>query len=148
MKLEKGAKRICRGREGKIFSMKKQILNAFQFRHVCKEFDSDRKIPREDFDFILETARLSPSSFGFEPWKFIILQNQEIRKKLLPITWGGQRQIPTASHFVIVLSRTKHDLLPKSDYIMHIMGSVKRYQATFSMASWKDIRFFLNPILN
>lgn len=68
---------------------KEQILAAYRFRHACKEFDSEKKISDADFQFILETGRLSPSSFGFEPWKFIVLQNPRIREKLLPVTWGA-----------------------------------------------------------
>ena len=49
---------------------KQEILNAYWFRHACKEFDVNKKITDEDFKFILETGRLSPSSFGFEPWHF------------------------------------------------------------------------------
>lgn len=47
---------------------KEDILQAFNYRHACKEFDINKKISEEDFSFIIETARLSPSSFGFEPW--------------------------------------------------------------------------------
>jgi nitroreductase len=47
---------------------KRAILQAFNFRHACKAFDPQRKIADEDFRFVLETGRLSPSSFGFEPW--------------------------------------------------------------------------------
>lgn len=47
---------------------KRAILQAFNFRHACKAFDPQRKIADEDFHFVLETGRLSPSSFGFEPW--------------------------------------------------------------------------------
>ncbi len=98
---------------------RQQILEAFHFRHACKQFDPERKISDEDFRVILEAARLSPSSFGLEPWKFIVLQNAEIRKKLLPFTWGGQGQIPTASHFVIVLARTAASLMPDSPYMQY-----------------------------
>ena len=59
---------------------KKKIMEAFHFRHACKEFDSMQKISEEDFKFILETGRLSPSSFGYEPWKFVVVQNKEVRK--------------------------------------------------------------------
>lgn len=59
-----------------------------------------KKISGDDFAFLLEVGRLSPSSFGFEPWKFVILQDQAIRQRLLPVAWGAQRQLPTASHFV------------------------------------------------
>lgn len=46
---------------------KEEILEAYTFRHACREFDPQRKISDEDFAFILETGRLSPSSFGLEP---------------------------------------------------------------------------------
>ena len=42
-------------------------MEAFHFRHACKAFDPMHKISEEDFKFILETGRLSPSSFGYEP---------------------------------------------------------------------------------
>ncbi|WP_192913071.1 NAD(P)H-dependent oxidoreductase [Bacillus mesophilum] len=105
---------------------KEDILNAFQFRHACKEFDPAQKITEEDFAFILETARLSPSSFGFEPWKFVVLQNEHIREKLRAVSWGAQKTLPTASHFVLILSRVKQSLTPESDYIQHIMKDVHK----------------------
>lgn len=105
---------------------KQDVLNAFRFRHACKEFDPERRVSDEDFAYILETGRLSPSSFGFEPWKFVVVQNAELRGKLLPMTWGGQKSIPTASHLVLLLSRTKDSFLPESDYIAHIMNDVRK----------------------
>ena len=62
---------------------KQIILDAFMFRHACKEFDPDITIAEDDFLFILETARLSPSSFGFEPWQFLVVQDMNFRMKLL-----------------------------------------------------------------
>jgi nitroreductase len=101
-------------------------LNAFYFRHACKEFDPAKKISEEDFAFILEVGRLSPSSFGFEPWKFVILQNEAIRKRLLPVTWGAQRQLPTASHFVVLLSRTREGLTADSAHVQHMMRVIQK----------------------
>lgn len=69
---------------------KDQILAAYKFRHATKEFDSHKKISDSDFEFILETGRLSPSSFGFEPWKFVVVQSKDMREKLLPYSWGPQ----------------------------------------------------------
>lgn len=85
--------------------MDKQILlDAFLFRHACKEFDPRAKISEEDFSFLLEIARLSPSSFGFEPWRFLVVQDMDYRVKFVPHTWGGKTQIPTASHFLVCLA--------------------------------------------
>ncbi|KZZ84623.1 NAD(P)H-dependent oxidoreductase [Bacillus sp. SJS] len=102
---------------------KQEILTAFQFRHATKQFDAAKKIPEEDFQFILETARLSPSSFGYEPWKILVVQNKEIREKLMPYTWGGKGQLPTASHFVLIFSRNEKDMHHESAYIQHMMDA-------------------------
>lgn len=88
-------------------ALKEDILNAYQFRHATKEFDPNKKIPEEDFKFILETGRLSPSSFGFEPWRFVVVQNQELREKIKNTAWGAFGKLPEASHFVLILARTK-----------------------------------------
>ncbi|SDY60126.1 NAD(P)H-dependent oxidoreductase [Bacillus sp. 166amftsu] len=104
---------------------KEEILKAYQFRHACKEFDVNKKISDEDFHFILETGRLSPSSFGFEPWRFVVTQNQELRNKLLPVAWGAQKQLPTASHFVIILARKKEEMIYNSSYISNFMKNIQ-----------------------
>jgi len=105
---------------------KEVILNAFKFRHATKEFDNTKKISNEDIDFILKTANLSPSSFGFEPWHFVVVQDKELRELLKPVAWGAPLKLDTASHFILGLSMkaplTKWD----SDYIMSIMKDVKQ----------------------
>ena len=105
---------------------KEEILKAYYFRHACKEFDVNKKISDEDFHFILETGRLSPSSFGFEPWKFVVIQNQELRNKLLPVAWGAQKQLPTASHFIVILARKKEEMLYNSSYISNFMENIQQ----------------------
>lgn len=82
---------------------KKDVLKAFEFRHACKEFDMEHKISEEDLRFILETGRLSPSSFGLEPWKFIVV-GSELREKLQAACFN-QKQITTASGVVVILAK-------------------------------------------
>lgn len=106
--------------------MENKFLDAMMFRHACKEFDSTKKISDDDFNTILEIGRLSPSSFGFEPWKFVIVQNEALREKMKAFSWGAQGQLPTASHFMIVLARKKKGMLYSSDYIQHMMKDVKQ----------------------
>ena len=103
---------------------KQTILDAFHFRHACKEFDPARKIDPEDFAFILETGRLSPSSFGYEPWQFVVLQDMALRERLLPTTWGAQKTLPTASHYLAVLVRNG-DLRYDSPYLLDFMRRIK-----------------------
>ncbi|WP_419782203.1 NAD(P)H-dependent oxidoreductase [Malaciobacter marinus] len=105
--------------------MKESFLNAMKFRHACKVFDEDKKIPDEDFEYILETGRLSPSSFGFEPWQFLVVQNKNLREKLKEFTWGGKSQLPTCSHFVIILSRKRNSMIYDSEYISYMMKDIQ-----------------------
>lgn len=86
-------------------SIKQQVLDAFAFRSACRYYDGERKISAEDFNYILELARLSPSSMGTEPWKFLVVQNKELRNKLKPVAWGMANQLDNASHVVILLAK-------------------------------------------
>lgn len=101
------------------------LLDAFAFRHACKNFDPERRIPDDDFHAILECGRLSPSSFGFEPWRFVVVQDRALREKLRAVSWGAQGQFPSASHVVAILAR-RDDMLPGSDYTENFMRTVQK----------------------
>ncbi|NLI53166.1 MAG: NAD(P)H-dependent oxidoreductase [Clostridiales bacterium] len=100
------------------------ILDVFQFRHACKKFDPNKPVSDEDFDTILQAARLSPTSFGFEPWKMIVLTDEAIRQKLYPFAWGARNSLDTASRFVILLARKKADTLYSAEFIAHMMRDI------------------------
>ncbi|WP_376769718.1 NAD(P)H-dependent oxidoreductase [Paenibacillus endophyticus] len=102
---------------------KTDLLSTFYFRHATKEFDPTKKISDENFRFILEAGRLSPSSGGNEPWKFLIVQSPEFRKELAPHVTGAARSLPTSSHFVIILARK--GLTHDSSYILEQLTQVK-----------------------
>ncbi|MBU2951515.1 NAD(P)H-dependent oxidoreductase [Tamlana agarivorans] len=104
---------------------KAKIIEAYKFRHACKLFDTTKKISDSDMNFILETGLLSPSSFGFEPWHFIVVQNPELRTKLKESAWGATAKLDSASHFIIGLTMkaplTKYD----SPYIEDFMRNIQ-----------------------
>lgn len=83
--------------------MNKTFEEAMDFRHACKLFDEDKKISDEDIKYILEAGRKSPSSFGMEPWKFLVITNEELKAKIRPACWN-QVQVTSCSHLVIVLA--------------------------------------------
>lgn len=84
---------------------KEQVLDIFHHRASTRYYDSTKKISDEDFAYILELARLSPSSVESEPWKFLVIQNPELRAKLKPVSWGMATQIDDASHLVVLLAK-------------------------------------------
>ena len=87
-----------------MFATKQQVLDAFHFRCATRYYDPERKISKEDFDYILELGRLSPSSVGSEPWQFLVIQNPELRQALKPVSWGMATQLDDASHVVVILA--------------------------------------------
>jgi len=105
--------------------IKQQVLEAMNFRHATKEYDATKKISDEDFNYILEAGRLSPSSLGTEPWKFIVVQNPALREKLLDVAPGAVEKLKTASHFVVIASRkvVRYD----SEYLLNHMKNVQSY---------------------
>ncbi|OPG97074.1 NAD(P)H-dependent oxidoreductase [Chryseobacterium mucoviscidosis] len=102
---------------------KETVLNAYHFRHATKQFDASRLIPAEDFEYILETGRLSPSSIGLEPWKFLIVQNPDLRKRLSEVSSGAQKQLAAASHFIVILARS--DASYNSPYAEYMLKEIK-----------------------
>lgn len=80
-----------------------EFMKAMDFRHACKVFDESKKISDADMHFILEVARKSPSSFGMEAWKFLVITNKELKAKLRPLCWD-QVQVTSCSHLVIILA--------------------------------------------
>lgn len=91
------------------------FMQAMSFRHACKKFDSQRKIPADEFQQILEFGRLSPSSFGMEQWRFVVVQTPELREKLREVCWN-QPQITESSHVVVILAKTT-EVEPGTEYV-------------------------------
>ncbi|UXP33369.1 NAD(P)H-dependent oxidoreductase [Reichenbachiella agarivorans] len=104
---------------------KEEILSAFRYRHACKEFDTNKIIPKEDFDFILETARLSPSSFGLEPWHFVVVQDPALREALKENAWGAPKKLDTASHFLLGLTMKSTLMKWDTAYLQDFMRRVQ-----------------------
>ncbi len=83
--------------------MKNDFTKAMDFRHACKIFDENKKISDEEIHYILEAGRTSPSSFGLEGWKFLVITNEALKAKIRPVCWN-QVQITSCSHLVVILA--------------------------------------------
>jgi len=100
--------------------MKQQLLDIFHRRHACHGFQPEPDMPRPDIDFILEAGRLSPSSFGLEQWKFVVVTRAE-EKAALQEACFNQPQVGSASCVVVILAKVA-DLDPDCDYVRRLMA--------------------------
>ncbi len=82
-----------------------QLLTQLNWRYATKKFDPARKISPEDWAVMEDALILSPSSYGLQPWTFVVITDQKMRERLFPSTWN-QRQILDCSHFVVFAART------------------------------------------
>lgn len=83
-----------------------QLLDALEWRYATKVFDAAKKIPAEVWAALEKSLVLTPTSYGLQPYKFLVVKNPAIRAELLPHSWK-QRQVVDASHFVVFTARTK-----------------------------------------
>lgn len=95
------------------------IIKALEWRYATKKFDSTKKIPEAEIEELLEIARLAPSSYGLQPWKFVLVKNPAIRHKLRLASWN-QAQVTDASHFIVLCARTDADPQFVKKYIKSI----------------------------
>ncbi len=82
--------------------MRNDFEKAMHFRHACKLFDESKSMDAKDLEFILEAGRMSPSSIGMEQWKFLVVQNKELKKAIRAVSWD-QPQMTTCSELVVIL---------------------------------------------
>ena len=87
-----------------VLTPREQILDAMRWRMACKRYDPTRQVSDEDFRTICEAGRLSPSSFGLEPWHALVVENGDLMDELLQACWGMKRG---ASRTVVILARRR-----------------------------------------
>ncbi len=80
------------------------LSQALDWRYAVKKYDPSRKIPAADWATLKESLVKAPSSYGLQPWKFLVVENPALRAELRPASWG-QSQITDASHLVVLLAR-------------------------------------------
>ena len=83
-----------------------QLLAALNWRYATKIFDATKKIPATSWQALEQALVLTPTSYGLQPYRFLIVQHAARRAELLAHSWG-QKQVVDASHFVVLTARTE-----------------------------------------
>ena len=101
--------------------MKDKLMSVFNRRYACKKFLTDKRVSDDDLLQILQAGRLAPSSFGMEPWKFLVIDKEDVLKSLYPYAWGAHNSLNGNTRLVVLLAKTTMD----DQYIKHIMQDVQ-----------------------
>ncbi|MEY4489151.1 MAG: hypothetical protein RIQ79_1659 [Verrucomicrobiota bacterium] len=81
-----------------------QLTAALDWRYATKKFDAAKKIPADTWAALEHALVVAPSSFGLQPWKFIVVTDPAVKAKLLAASWG-QAQVTDSSHHVVFAMR-------------------------------------------
>jgi len=96
-----------------------QLNRALEWRYATKAFDASQQIPAATWATLERALVLSPSSFGLQPYKFLVITDPAVRAKLMPATWG-QKQVVDCSHYVVFVARTSLGAEHIDDFINRI----------------------------
>jgi nitroreductase len=89
-----------------------QLLQRLQWRYATKRFDPARKIPTDTWHALEQSLVLAPSSFGLQPWKFLVIDDRALRAELQRQSWN-QSQVTAADQYVVIAAlrtTTEHDV--------------------------------------
>jgi nitroreductase len=81
------------------------LLEGLQSRYAVKRFDPEGRIPAEVWETLVQSLLLSPSSYGLQPWRFLVIEAPRLRAALREASWG-QSQVTDADKLVVFLART------------------------------------------
>jgi nitroreductase len=104
-----------------------------RWRYACKKFNADQPIPEDTWSALEQSLILSPSSFGLQPWKFVVVKSRDVKERLVAASWG-QTQVRDCSHLVVFAARhpmSEDDVHRYLDRIVHVRGVTRESLAGF-----------------
>jgi nitroreductase len=106
------------------FSISNEMLErTLAWRYATQLFDPARKISDRDWSTLEAALVGSPSSFGLQPWRFVLVADPELRSKLRERSWD-QPQVTDASHFVVLAAKRKITPDDVEEHLQH-MASIR-----------------------
>jgi nitroreductase len=128
--------------------MKNNVIEKLNWRYATKMFDKSKKISDDDLNILIESLRLTPSSFGLQPWKFVLVKNIDLREKIKDASYG-QIQMTDASDLIVLCAKetlTEDDVVKitgnNEGYKNMIMGSIKN-KSNDEILNWNAKQVYL-----
>ena len=85
------------------------LLEALEWRYATKKFDASKKIDIATWQTLEKALILTPSSYGLQPWKFLVVTDKSVMTKLTEVSWG-QKQVEDCSHLVVIAAKEQMDV--------------------------------------
>ena len=139
---------------------REQLSRQLNWRYATKNFDPQRKISPADWAALEESLVLTPSSFGLQPWKFVVVNSPALREKLVAASYK-QRQVVEASHLVVFAAKKHFSEADVDAYVSRVsevrgtpaatltgyrdmmVGSLFKYRDAAARANWSALQIYI-----
>lgn len=101
------------------------IIEQLEWRYAVKKFDPSKKLSAEKLDKLKRAFNLTATSYGLQPIRLMVLEDQELQEKLVAHSYN-QKQVAQASHLLVFCVETKVD----GDYVKSYFERVKEIRGT------------------
>jgi nitroreductase len=112
------------------------LLARLQWRYATKKFDPSRKIPANVWAALEQALVLTPSSFGLQPWKFIVITDPAVKEKLVPVSWNQTQPADCSHHVVFAIRKSigEADIEHFIDRVIEVRGAPRE-----ALKSYRDM---------
>jgi nitroreductase len=111
-----------------------ELLEVQSWRYATKKFDPSKRIPAGLWEALEQALVLSPSSYGMQPWKFIVVTDPALKRRLRAVSWN-QTQVEDCSHLVVFLAKQR---ISEADVDRLVQRTAEvRAQSEESLAGYK-----------
>lgn len=136
------------------------FISQLNWRYATKKFDTKKLVSKNDLDAVLEAIRMTPTSFGLESYKIVVVSDQKTKDALREASFG-QESVSTASHVIVLCARkdlfrvknekfdrisggdaTKREALSKFESLVRMVLILKKL--TFSATSWSEKQTYIH----
>ena len=121
------------------------ILEQLNWRYAVKKFDSSKRVSDEDWNVLEQSLILAPSSYGLQPYKFIVVTDENLKRELTPAAYG-QTQIADCSHLVVIAYKKALNDADVEHFVERIVEvrnvsreSLKEYEDTMTGSARKAV---------
>ncbi|MBK9145045.1 MAG: NAD(P)H-dependent oxidoreductase [Candidatus Melainabacteria bacterium] len=112
------------------------LVDKLEWRYATKKFDPNRKIEDRTWEAIQKALVLTPSSYGLQPWKFVVVTDTDTKSKLVEASFN-QNQPAECSHLVVICRLDSMDREHVEKYASHILAT--RGITADSIATYKSM---------
>lgn len=100
--------------------MPEKIIEDLMWRYATDKFDSSKIVSEVKINQLLEALRLTASSYGLQPWKFIVVENKSLRESLLEYSYG-QKKVVESSHLIVLARQNNFTIEDVGKYVDLVM---------------------------